>query len=154
MRNVPTTLIRIALALPLGILLAIPATAAAATPAAPTSAQLHIIDLGTLGAQFTTSEARAVNQRGQVVGDSFLAGLGPEHAFLWERGSMRDLSTLGGLTSDATDINNRGQVVGVSATTAGEQHAFLWADGSMRDLGTLGGATSVAQAINNRGQVL
>jgi probable HAF family extracellular repeat protein len=154
MRHVPTTLIRVALALPLGILLAIPATAAAATPAAPTSARLQIVDLGTLGEQFTTSEARAVNQRGQIVGDSFLAGLGPEHAFLWSNGSMRDLGTLGGLTSDATDINDRGQVVGVSATAAGEQHAFLWADGSMRDLGTLGGATSVAQAINDRGQVL
>ena len=147
------TIIRTALALLLGSLLAVP-TAAAAAAATPDSAQRQIIDLGTLGDQFTTSEARAVNQRGQVVGDSFLAGLGPEHAFLWERGRMRDLGTLGGLTSDATDINNRGQVVGVSATATGEQHAFLWADGHMRDLGTLGGATSVARAINDRGQVL
>ena len=151
MRHV-STMLRTTLALQLGGVLAVPATAAAAAAAPPHRRQP--IDLGTLGGDFTLSEARAVNDRGQVVGASITAGLGPEHAFLWERGSMRDLGTLGGLTSDATDVNNRGQVVGASATTNGEIHAFLWAGGRMRDLGTLGGALSVARAINDHGRVV
>jgi probable HAF family extracellular repeat protein len=149
-----STIVRTALALLLGGLLAVPATAAAARPAALQRPGRQVIDLGTLGPGYTISEARAVNDHGQVVGDSIPAGLGPEHAFLWERGRMRDLGTLGGLTSDATDINNHGQVVGVSMTAAGETHAFLWAGGRMRDLGTLGGTFSVAQAINDHGRVV
>jgi probable HAF family extracellular repeat protein len=147
-----STIVRTALAL---FLLAVPAAAqAAAPPATPDQARRQPIDLGTLGDGYTISEARAVNDRGQVVGDSIPAGLGPEHAFLWERGRMRDLGTLGGLISDATDVNNHGQVVGVSTTAAGDAHAFLWAGGRMRDLGTLGGTTSVAQGINDHGRVV
>jgi probable HAF family extracellular repeat protein len=143
-----STVVRTSLALLLGGLLSLPAAAA------PASTRVQPIDLGTLGGQFTISEARAVNDRGQVVGDSITAGLGPEHAFLWEQGRIRDLGTLGGLTSDATDINNHGQVVGTSTTAGGDAHAFLWADGHMRDLGTLGGTVSVAQAVNDHGRVV
>lgn len=114
-------------------------------------------DLGTLpNLQF--SEARAINNRGQVVGDSTLNGNPPFNAALWENGGVTALGALpGGTRSFAIGINNRGQVVG-GARTAGNLlvHAFLWQDGEMQDLGILhpNDKQSVARAINNRDQVV
>jgi len=127
-------------------LLAFPGRAAA-------SVQLSIIDLGTLGG--TYSAAQAINNRGEIVGESSTAS-GELHAFLWQDGTMIDLGTLGGTSSSARGINERGQVVGSSTTASGESRAFLWQDGTMFDLGTLGGPSigSSANAINNRGQVV
>jgi probable HAF family extracellular repeat protein len=105
-----------------------------------------------LGGHF--SQARAINDRGEVVGISSTGQ--STHAFLWRDGRMSDLGTLGGRHSAAFDINNRGEVVGYSETAGGQWHAFLWRDGRMRDLGTLGGAggSSIATAINDRGDIV
>ena len=110
-------------------------------------------DLGTLGGK--SSRPRALNVRGQVVGESFTAN-GRVHAFLWQHGRMTDLGTLGGSDSFASGINDRGQVVGSSSTSNGSQHAFLWQNGKMTDLGTLGSnfTSSSAIAVNGRGQVV
>ena len=68
---------------------------------------------------------------------------------------LRDLGTLGGLTSQGADINARGQVTGFADTAAGSPHAFVWtASGGMQDLGSLGGADSRGVAINEWGQVI
>ena len=96
-----------------------------------------VTDLGTLGGK--ESSAAAINERGQVVGYADTRSKGIYHAFLWEKGRMRDL---GGFTGDssADDINDSGQVVGVSDARAkdlsGEQgsHAFLWQNGKLRDV--------------------
>ena len=109
-------------------------------------------DLGTLGGR--GSQAVAINERGQIVGESETAS-GETHAFLWQHGTMTDLGTLGGSFSSAVAINEHGQVVGGSSTTTlDEFHAFLWQHGTMTDLGTLGGSFSSAFAINERGQVV
>src|SRR3990172_2054469 len=121
---------------------------AQSVPACP---QISIIDLGTLGGTF--SSGVAINERGQVVGESDTAS-GDRHAFLWKDGVMTDLGTLGGTFSTALTINEHGRVVGYSETASGEIHAFLWKDGVMTDLGTLGGTFSFAGAINERGQVV
>src|SRR5438067_11104645 len=93
-----------------------------------------MIDLGTLGG--TTTEIRALNARGQVVGRSVTAA-GERHAFLWEDGAMTDLGTLGGTESDAHAVNKHGQIAGISTTGTGfVTDIFLWQDGTMTDLGT------------------
>lgn len=121
-------------------------------PAQPKQqAPLTIVDLGVLpGAKF--SEARSINNLGQIVGKS-----GDEsaiRAFLWQNVVMTDLGTLGGASSDAFDINDRGQVVGTAQTASGPMHAFLWQNGQMIDLDPAGVLDSLALQINNEGQVV
>src|SRR3954447_2074857 len=79
------------------------------------SQQLSITDLGTLpgGGYSYDSYAYGINDRGQVVGESRTASA-RAHAFLWQRGKMRDLGTLSGHNSYAYAINDLGQVVGFS----------------------------------------
>ena len=69
-----------------------------------------VIDLGTLGG--TESYFYAINDSGQVVGDSWLTGDTEKHAFISDGTTMTDLGTLGGDHSNARAINNSGLVVG------------------------------------------
>jgi probable HAF family extracellular repeat protein len=130
-----------------------------------------IIDLGTLGGY--ESLAVYVNNGGQVVGLATNAipdpysvfGWGAQiRTFLWERGVMRDLGTLGGpdATPSAGCTNQRnGLIAGASyidftpnpTTGVPTIDPFLWNNGEMLDLGTLGGTNGFAQCANNRGQV-
>ncbi len=113
-------------------------------------------DLGTLGGAW--SEARDVNDRGQVVGVGPLVGDEYEswHAFLWQNGAMQDLGTLGGTWSAAYGINDAGQVVGSSTTADGVKHPFLWQDGVMTELEMLRGCRGegVATDLNERAQIV
>jgi len=114
------------------------------------SSEGAITYLGSLGGGY--SYATAINDIGQIVGDSARPSIG-WHAFLWENGSMLDLGTLGGLSSVARDINNLGQIVGYGELPDRSFHAFLWADGVMNDLGSVGQESS-AWRINDLGQVI
>jgi probable HAF family extracellular repeat protein len=111
-------------------------------------------DLGTLGG--TLGFANWLNDRGEVAGQSNLAGDQTFHPFLWTGHTLQDLGTLGGTNGSATWLNDRGEVVGW-AGLPGDQtiHAFLWQHGLLRDLGVpVGDTYSLAMAINNRGQVV
>ena len=130
----------------------------------------NLLDLGTLGGN--ESFTNSVNNRGQVAGFAQndvidplnLFGLGTQsRAFLWDKGEIHDLGTLGGPDSFGFFVNGRGQVAGFSYTGSTTnldtglptQHPFLWDKGVMKDLGTLGGTQVYAvNGLNNNGQVV
>jgi probable HAF family extracellular repeat protein len=114
----------------------------------------RMIDLGSFGG--TMGGASALNRRGQVAGQSNLAGDLTVHPFFWDRGILTDIGTFGGSNGAADAMNDSGEVAG-EADFPGDQihHAFLWKDSRMTDLGTAGGAPcSNAFSINSQGQVV
>jgi probable HAF family extracellular repeat protein len=105
-------------------------------------------DLGGLGG--TLGFANWLNSRGQVVGQSNLAGNLKNHPFLWNGKQLVDLGTLGGNNGSASWINDAGHVVG-TADLAGSHvhHAFVWKSGHLTSLPPAAGALcSNAFAIN------
>jgi probable HAF family extracellular repeat protein len=117
------------------------------------------INLGSLGG-VANNFPFAINDQGDIVGQSDLTGDTTAHAFLWtqERG-MQDLGTLpGDISSVALGMNNKGQVVGGSCDANGNCPAFLWQDGVMTDLNTLvcGGSSlflDFGGDINDHGEI-
>jgi probable HAF family extracellular repeat protein len=117
-------------------------------------------DLGNFGGTMLNL-AQGINNRGEVVGVSDLAGDTAFHAFLWsEAEGMRDLGTFVGLPSSwAFGINDARQVVGMSCDVNGDCGAFLWQHGVMTDLNTLLPNNSpwnliVGTSINSRGEIV
>jgi probable HAF family extracellular repeat protein len=89
-------------------------------------------DLGTVPGDLG-SAGLAINDRGEVVGESYGAG-GPMgmngKAAVWKNGTATDLNTLVPADSplyllSAFSINDRGQIVGFGVTNSGDLHAFL-----------------------------
>ena len=96
-----------------------------------------VTDLGGFGGKLYNLAA-AINNRGQVAGQSDLAGDTTGHAFLWQDGMMTDLGTLpGDVYSASSGMNSKGQVVGQSCDVNFNCRAFLWENGVMTDLNTL-----------------
>ena len=113
-----------------------------------------VVDLGVLVDSALRSIALQINNRGQVVVTAFEQSPLRGTLYLYRKGKVTELGSLGGGFAWATDINEKGQVVGSSVTSHGDTHAMLWQKGTMMDLGTLGGNWSRADAINNKGEVV
>ena len=126
-------------------------------------------DLGTLGGD--NGAAIWLTDNGEVVGTADLPNSPPgcqqtscvHHAFLWRKGVMTDLGTLGSdPCSGAVMMNSKGQIVGSTISICGdpETNAFLWENGGpMVALDTLIPANSGVHLfegnnINERGEIL
>ncbi|MCC6907770.1 MAG: hypothetical protein IT430_07515 [Phycisphaerales bacterium] len=96
-----------------------------------------VVDLGTLGGQY--SGAIGINEAREICGWAVADPNGSifdTRAFLWRQGQMSDLGTLGGEDSYAFALNDNGLVVGEAAyeLTSGRRKAFEWVDGEMEEL--------------------
>jgi probable HAF family extracellular repeat protein len=132
------------------ILAGLPATAAAATPAAR--------ELPALPGD-SSAGATAVNIFGTVVGYSVDANFN-SRAVKWSpSGAVTDLGSLpGDEYSEATAINNLGQIVGYSGSLdTGIEHGVEWNPaGVIKDLGAVAGKLSESDAygINDFGEIV
>ena len=115
-------------------------------------------EIGTLPGR-ATSEAIAVNARGDIVGYSADTA-GARRATLWaSSGAAVDLGALaGGDLSQALGINNAGLIVGTSTSSAGDR-ACLWTPGGgPQDLNALIAPSSFvlthATGINQAGVIV
>jgi probable HAF family extracellular repeat protein len=120
----------------------------------------RMIDLGTLGGTLggiggPFESSLLVNNRGQVMSTSSLAGDQIFHPFLWDHGVLSDLGTLGGDNGAGIWLTDTGEVLGMADLPGSQvQDAFLWRYGIMTDLGSLGGSASAAFMMNSRGQIV
>lgn len=118
-----------------------------------------VIDLGTLPGH-VTSQARSVNDKGQVVGYSATSSYEVWRPFIVDAGgsSMRDLGVApGSVFGVAEAINASGQVAGwFRAVDELVYRSYLTGpDGvGVTLLGNLGGERTMAYGVNNLGQVV
>jgi len=137
------------------------------------------VDLGTLGGPNSVAPEAAPqpNERGDVAGASDTSTQDPNGEdfcffgthliclpFVWEKGALTALSTLGGNNGEAFEINDRGQVVGTAenatadptcSTFEPEAKPVIWENGVIQELPTVSGdLDGVASAINDRGQAV
>ena len=120
-----------------------------------------MINLGTLH-HGPDAWAGFINNKGQVAGASFTnrvihkaTGMPTQLPFIWQKGKMTSLGSLGGTSGYPTDMNDKGQIVGQSDLKGDQSfHAFIWkASAGTRGLPTLGGDSASVAEVNENGVV-
>jgi probable HAF family extracellular repeat protein len=134
------------------------------------------IDLGTLGGPNSWMNWGQINERGEVVGMAETSVPDPDgedvcgfgtgltcSPFLWQKGHMRALPTVGGNNGQASAINNRGQIAGYAETATVDSGCppykialpVLWEKGKAQPLPTVGtDPDGAAYGINDQGQAV
>jgi len=103
---------------------------------------------------FSGYQVLGLNQTGQLTGFFYISGEHPSHPFMYDRGTLLDLGTLGGDSGQANAINNAGHLAGESQPSGSlTPHALVYNGATLGDLGTLGGSSSSAGFINEAGQL-
>jgi probable HAF family extracellular repeat protein len=116
--------------------------------------QGKVRDLGTLPGG-DSSRAFAVNERGDIAGESNSSANGKARAVIWSRTGIHALGLLpGGSFSSAQAINAGDIVVGYADDAEGQANAVRFQHGRVRNLGTLGDAPSSALGINDDGVIV
>jgi uncharacterized membrane protein len=111
-------------------------------------------DLGELGGGF--SDARAINERGEIAGVSTTID-NVNHFYVWtKRGGMQDVGAPDGGAFSVRGINERGSFVAFGMVTDGLiSRAWLWSPRQgYTDLGNLGAVEVLGNGINDNGQIV
>lgn len=98
------------------------------------------------------TEANAINNKSQAVGNSMAYNRLDSYGHLWDGGTRTDLGSLGGHFTFAEGVNDQTQVVGWSMASDGNYYAFIWQNGAMVPISTDIG--SKAYDINNSGKAV
>ena len=110
--------------------------------------QVH--NIGTLGGRLASPAG--VNKPGAIVGYSSTSA-GPGHPFLYQSGTMTDLTTQGAPPFARSPINNLYQVVGTFGNGS-QVVSIVWQSGSYVPIGGQIGVDSYANDINGSGVVV
>jgi probable HAF family extracellular repeat protein len=98
------------------------------------------------------SKPLAINDVGEIVGESVLAATGRSGPVLWRKQSAVDLGACCGGT--ATGINNRGKVIGDVYDRTGSYQPFLWDKATGMHPIKASGEGTASVAINDAGHVV
>ena len=104
-------------------------------------------DLGVPAADCMFSEATAINNNDQIVGEA-VTTTGEYIGWIWQNGTFKVLPFwhIGG-------INDSGVVVGAESVAAGSWHLVTWQAGTVTDLGDVGGDNLWPEGINASGGI-